>query len=263
VSRSGAPFSPGRATGAAMGALLGFLAMELNVAALVSFGGDTSLLVVAGALAGLLLWPTRVRGPFAVATAGAAFVWLLVAFGPVSAWLAEGLPRRDPPRKGDAVFVLSSRLQRDGEPTTEALSRLLHGIGLVAGGQAPRLIVSEQEHSRLYAPIARDWLRRLKVDAELLTVGPVANTRDEAKLVAEMFRLRGWRTLLVVTAPTHSRRACASLEREGLDVVSLPSVETRFDLETLDRPGERLMAFGALTHERLGLLFYRFKGWVR
>ena len=92
---------------------------------------------------------------------------------------------------------------------------------------------------------------------------PVTNTRDEAKLVAEMFRLEGWRTVIVVTSPTHSRRASASLEREGLDVVSSPSVETRFDLETLDRPGERLMAFGALTHERLGLLWYRFKGWVR
>jgi uncharacterized SAM-binding protein YcdF (DUF218 family) len=249
--------------GAALGALLGFLADELNVAGLVSFGGDTAFLVVAGAVAGLLLWPTRLRVLLAGTTAGAALLWLLVAFGPVSPWLAEGLPRRDPVRKAEAVFVFGSRLQRDGEPTTDALSRLLHGVGLVAEGQAPRLIVSEQPRMRPYAPVAREWMRTLKVDAELLTVGPVMNTRDEARLVGEMFRLRGWRTLLVVTAPTHSRRACLSLEREGLDAVSSPSVETRFDLETLDRPGERLMAFGALTHERLGLLYYRYKGWIR
>jgi uncharacterized SAM-binding protein YcdF (DUF218 family) len=263
VSRGGAPYAQGRASGAALGALLGFLAVELNAAGLVSFGGDTAFLVVLGALAGLLLWPTKLRGLLAGATAVAALVWLLVAFGPVSAWLAEGLPRRDPLRKGDAVFVLGSRLQRDGEPTTEALSRLLHGVGLVAGGQAPRLILSEQPNMRPYAPVARDWLRRLKVDAELLTVSPVTSTREEAKLVAEMFRLRGWRTVLVVTSPTHSRRASLAFEHEGLDVVSSPSVETRFDLETLDRPGERLMAFGALTHERLGLLWYRYKGWVK
>jgi uncharacterized SAM-binding protein YcdF (DUF218 family) len=263
VSRAGAPLVAGRATGAAVGGLLGFLAVELNVAGLVSFGGDTAFLVIAGAVAGLLLWPTRLRGLLSAGTTAAALAWLLVAFGPVSAWLAEGLPRRDPPRKGDAVFVLGSRLQKDGEPTTEALSRLLCGIGLVAGGQAPRLILSEQPGMRLYANVAREWLRRLKVDAELLTVGPVANTRDEAKLLGEMFRLRGWRTLVVVTSPTHSRRACLALEREGLDVVSSPSIETSFDLETLDRPGERLMAFGALTHERLGLLWYRWKGWVR
>jgi len=263
VSRTLAPSSQGRATGAVLGALLGFLAVELNLAALVSYHGDTAFLVAAGGVLGLLLWPTRLRLPLVLVTGGLAALWLLVAFAPVSAWLAEGLPRRDPLRKGDAVFVFSSRLQKDGEPATEALSRLLHGVGLVAGGRAPRLILSEQPRSRPYAPVAREWLRRLKVDAELLTVGPVLNTRDEAKLVGEMVRLRGWRTIIVVTSPTHSRRACLALEREGVDVVSLPSVETRFDLETLDRPGERLMAFGALTHERLGLLYYRFKGWVR
>jgi uncharacterized SAM-binding protein YcdF (DUF218 family) len=255
--------SQGRATGAVLGALLGFLAIELNLAGLMSFGGDTVFLVVVGALVGLVLWPTRLRGFLAVTTAGAALAFLLVAFGPVSPWLAKGLPRRDPLRTGDAVFVLSSRLQQDGEPTTEALSRLLHGVGLVAGGQAPRLILSEQKHMPPYAPVARDWLRRLEVEADVLTVGPVHNTRDEAKLVAEMFRLRGWRTVLVVTAPTHSRRASLAFEREGLDVVSSPCVETRFDLETLDRPGERLTAFGALTHEHLGLVWYRWKGWIR
>jgi uncharacterized SAM-binding protein YcdF (DUF218 family) len=263
VSRAGASFAQGRAFGAALGALLGFLAVQLSLASLLSYPGDTAFLLVAGAVAGALLWPTRLRSVLGVLTAGAAVSWLLVAFGPVSAWLADGLPRRDPLRKGDAVFVLSSRMQRDGEPTTEALSRLLHGVGLVAQGQAPRLILSEQPNMRPYAPVAREWLRTLKIEGELLTVGPVTSTRDEAKLVAEMCRLRGWRTLLVVTAPTHSRRAALAFEREGLDVVSSPSVETRFDLETLDRPGERLMAFGALTHERLGLLWYRWKGWVR
>ena len=261
---SRAPSSPpGRASGAALGALLGFLAIELNVAGLVSFWGDTAFLVVAGALCGLLLWPTRLRPLLAATTTAAALAWLLVAFGPVSAWLADGLPRRDPIRKGDAVFVLAARLQRDGEPTSEALSRLLHGVGLLAGGQAPRLILSEQPRMPPYANVARDWLRRLNVDAEVMTVGPVFNTRDEAKLVGEAFRLRGWRTLLVVTSPTHSRRASLAFEREGLDVVSSPSVETRFDLETLDRPGERLAAFGSITHERLGLLWYRWKGWIR
>jgi uncharacterized SAM-binding protein YcdF (DUF218 family) len=246
-----------------VGALGGLLAVELSLAAFVSYGGDTAFLVAAGALVGALVWPTRLRRPLVVATVGLGAAWLAVAFGPISPWLADGLPRRDALRKADAVFVLSSRLQKDGDPTSLAFSRLLHGVGLVADGQAPRLILSEQARSQPYAPVARDWLRRLKVQAEVVTVGPVRNTRDEAKLVAEALRLRGWRTLLVVTSPTHSRRAALALEREGVDVVSSPCRETRFDLETLDRPGERLMAFGSLIHERLGLLYYRWRGWVR
>jgi uncharacterized SAM-binding protein YcdF (DUF218 family) len=263
VSPTFASSSQGRLVGAALGAFLGLLALELNLGALVSFRGDAAFLVALGGVVGFLVWPTRLRVPLAFATGGLALVWLLVAFGPVSPWLAKGLPRRDPLRKADAVFVLGSRLQKDGDPTAEALSRLLHGVGLVAEGHAPRLIVSEQPRLRPYAPVAREWMRRFEVEGEVLTVGPVLNTRDEAKLVAEMFRLRGWRTLIVVTSPTHSRRACLALDHEGVEVVSSPSVETRFDLETLDRPGERLMAFGALTHERLGLVYYRWRGWIR
>jgi hypothetical protein len=39
-------------------------------------------------------------------------------------------------------------------------------------------------------------------------------------------------------------------------------VETRFDLDTLERPEERLEAFGSLVHEQLGLLLYRQRGWI-
>ena len=53
------------------------------------------------------------------------------------------------------------------------------------------------------------------------------------------------------------------LEAQGLEVMATPSRETRFDLENLDRPEERLLAFGAIIHERLGLFVYRRRGWIR
>jgi hypothetical protein len=39
-------------------------------------------------------------------------------------------------------------------------------------------------------------------------------------------------------------------------------METRFDLETLDRADDRLIAFGSLIHERVGLWVYRRRGWI-
>jgi uncharacterized SAM-binding protein YcdF (DUF218 family) len=67
----------------------------------------------------------------------------------------------------------------------------------------------------------------------------------------------------VVTSPTHSRRACAAFEREGLAVVCVPAVETQFDVESLEKPNDRVRAFGPVIHERLGLLVYRRRGWIR
>jgi hypothetical protein len=49
---------------------------------------------------------------------------------------------------------------------------------------------------------------------------------------------------------------------EGATIVSTPSAETRFDLETLDTWGDRLAAFGSVMHERLGLWMYARRGWV-
>ena len=80
--------------------------------------------------------------------------------------------------------------------------------------------------------------------------------------MARLFRERGWRKLLLVTSPTHSRRAAATFEREGVSVVSSPSMETRFDLENLTRTDDRLFAFGAVLHERVGLGVYRWRGWI-
>jgi hypothetical protein len=39
-------------------------------------------------------------------------------------------------------------------------------------------------------------------------------------------------------------------------------METRYDLERLDRTGERLGVFGDLLHERVGLFVYARRGWI-
>jgi uncharacterized SAM-binding protein YcdF (DUF218 family) len=192
-----------------------------------------------------------------------ALLWLVVAFTPLTSWLAEGLVRRDPVENADAVFVFSSRIQEDGDPTTNAMSRLLKGVELVATGRAPRLLVSEvPPPAGRYAPLARAWLDTFARGGELISVGRIVNTRDEAVAVARLCRERGWTRVLAVTSPTHTRRAAAVLEKEGLVVVSVPSVETRFDLERLRWPGDRREAFGSIAHERLGLVVYMRRGWV-
>jgi uncharacterized SAM-binding protein YcdF (DUF218 family) len=103
----------------------------------------------------------------------------------------------------------------------------------------------------------------LGVETEILAVGPIVNTHDEAVALAALGRARGFARVLAVTAPVHTRRACASLEAQGLETTCVPSVETRYDLETLDRPGERIRALGTVLHERLGLVVYRRRGWIR
>lgn len=242
--------------GIAVGAVAGFLVRDLAVESLAS-------LWFFGALAGFLLWRSRLRLAFLFATVGLALAWSVVALTPVAAELGKGLVRRDPLQKADAVFVFASRLQADGDPTPTALSRLVHGLELLSEGWAPRLILSElPPPAASYTGVARDKMRALGVTGEVFRVGPATRTRDEAQLVATLCHEKGWKRLLVVTSPTHSRRACAALEHEGLVVLSSPATETQFDLQTFDRPVERLLAFRAILHERVGLWYYGWMGWI-
>jgi uncharacterized SAM-binding protein YcdF (DUF218 family) len=249
--------------GLAVGALAGFVALDLNLLSLVSYWGDKSFLVPASAAAGALLWLTPLRRLVVVGVALLSLLWLAVAFTPLTRAMRDSLVRRDEVQAADAVYVLASKLQLDGEPSSDAMARLFRGLELVADGRAPRLIVSELPPPYpAYAPLARDWVRRFAPNVEVLSFGPIWNTHDEAVHLAALFRQRGWKKVLAVTSPTHTRRAAACLEKEGLDVISVPAVETDFDLERLELPGDRREAFGAIAHERLGLIVYRYRGWI-
>ncbi len=262
ANRSGSGGAARFGVGLAAGALIGLVALELDLASLASFWDDETWLVVAAALAGGLLWLTPLRRLVAALAVLAGVLWLAAAFTPLTARVREGLERRDPVREADAVFVFGSRIQKDGDPTSEAMSRLARAVQLLAEGRASRLVLSEQWHSRSYAAIARAWARDFAPKAEIVAVGPIVNTHDEAVALAKLFRSRGWKRVLAVTAPPHTRRAAACLEAVGLEVISVPSVETRYDYDTLADPRDRLRGFAAVVHERVGWYVYRRRGWI-
>lgn len=246
-----------------MGGLVGLLALDLELASLVSYWGTRLAFAGFSALLGALVWPTRLRFLAGTAAAGLSLLWLAAAFTPLCPWLANGLVRREPLQPADAVFVFSADVQRDGEPTGATFSRLVHGLELVGQGYAPRLVISElRSPSSSYAPFARRLMTHLRLEGELILVGPVTNTREEAVAVAALVKQRGWQRVLAVTSPTHSRRATACLERAGVSAVSSPAVETRFDVETFWLPEDRLRSFGSLLHERVGLWVYARRGWI-
>jgi hypothetical protein len=113
--------------------------------------------------------------------------------------MAKDLPRRETPEPADAVFVLGSKLQMDGELTDEATARLLHGLELLGLGLAPRIIVSELPPPYpSHEEACRKLMANLGMDQEIVSVGPVRNTHDEAVAVGALFRERGWERLLVV-----------------------------------------------------------------
>jgi uncharacterized SAM-binding protein YcdF (DUF218 family) len=253
-----------RTLGASLGLVGGLLCRDLDLTTLVSFWGDRGFLLPLGAIVGALCATTRLRKPLYAAVAALAVLWIAVSYGPVSRMLLQGLVRSDTLRPADAVLVLATRMQTDGDPTSAQLSRLLRGLEIVADGHAPRLMISELPPP--YAaqrPFAQALLARFTKDIELVVLQPVRNTHDEAVLAADYLKAQGLKRIIVTSSPTHTFRGAALLEMQGLEVMASPARETRFDLETLDRPEERLQSFGSMIHEHLGIFVYRRRGWIR
>jgi uncharacterized SAM-binding protein YcdF (DUF218 family) len=247
------------------GALIGLICKELHLQALLSIWRPAGPLVPIGMALGALLSLTRLEKMIRWLAAGTLLLWLLVAFSPLTRWLAKGLLRADTLTSADAIYVLASRMQADGDPSDAAEARLLRGLELLGEGRAHRLILGElPPPAGSYAALARDMMRRLGTgdNAELLLVGPVDSTQDEAHAVATLMQSRGFKRLLLVTSPIHTRRSSLSFEKEGLEVMSAPCRETLYDFEALEEPDDRVLAFGALLHERLGIVYYRFRGWL-
>jgi uncharacterized SAM-binding protein YcdF (DUF218 family) len=249
-------------SGALAAAGAGFVAKDLRLFQVASFYGSRAALLLGIVAVGALLGLVRLRVVAWAALGGLALLWLVVAFTPLAAALADGLPRRDPLGPADAVYVLASGVQEDGTLTDEALYRLTHGLEEVRQGLAPRLVLGELRPPRAhYAEGARALMAHLGIEAEVVTVGPVADTHDEAVAVAALYRARGWRRVIVVTSPLHSRRAAAAFEHQGLEVVSAPAAEGRYDA-ALDDADDRVRGFGDVLHERLGLWLYHRRGWL-
>jgi uncharacterized SAM-binding protein YcdF (DUF218 family) len=172
------------------------------------------------------------------------------------------------PRDVDAVAVLSSDVQTDGLVANRGVDRLLAGVEWARRLGRP-LVLSVV---RLPEPGARsseaDQRRLASLGAApppLFFVDSVRVTRDEAVRMAALARRHGWRRLLVVTSPSHSRRTCAAFERAGAVVTCAPAPAREYALggsRPLASPRERLGAFRDWLYEAIGWWSYRARGWV-
>jgi uncharacterized SAM-binding protein YcdF (DUF218 family) len=257
---------PSYVSGLVLGLGFGLLAKDLGLKVLVSYWGSFAPCVLACGAVGVILWATRFRWLLVVATSMTMLLWLAIAFTPLVPKLLRPLLRSDTPVPADAIYVLSASVQPDDEPSASSMARALRGLELLGQKLAPHLLVSE-----LPAP-AGSYLRYVKSDAAKLggfdeksieSIGTVGNTHDEAVRVAALFRERGYKRLLLVSSPTHLRRAAAAFERAGVPIViAVPAMETQADLERLDLPDDRLLAFHLVAHEWVGLFVYRLRGWI-
>ncbi|MBB5235186.1 YdcF family protein [Deinococcus budaensis] len=247
-------------SGAVQGAALG-CAWAVLAALLGEVRATPALLLALIGLGAGLGASLRTRRVLAAGSGLAAALLAAALLTPALRAPLAALTLAQPPARADAIVVLGAGVQCGTRTLdTHSLARLVRGLELWRAGYAPTLTVSEQ--SGLLGPpdcvklseVQRAHIRALYPQGgpEVLTLRRVTTTRDEAARVRDLARTRGWTRVLLVTSPSHSRRAARLLAvtAPGLTVLSVPAGETRFDA-TLPLPHDRLAAARVLLYEGL------------
>lgn len=230
--------------------------------------GAAALLLVAGGLAGAFARTSRRRAWLVGLDAGLLIAWLVLGFtrvidAPVAGWVRDDALDG---RRG-AVVVLSSSVQPDSSLDGAGTDRLLAGLALLHAGAGDRLVTTRTVITSRGSQIGSEFdQRRLaamrRTAGSWLELGTVGSTRDEAVAAARAMLPLGWRDIILVTTPLHTRRACAAFEHEGFRVTCHASRERRYAFRALRPGGERLAAFRDYVYERLATVKYRRNGWL-
>jgi uncharacterized SAM-binding protein YcdF (DUF218 family) len=201
---------------------------------------------------------TRVRLVVAGLAAAALAILAVAALEPALRLVGRALVVEDALAPSDAIVIVAG-----GIPTREATA-----AGLYSRGLAPLVVLSNNFTPDRVRDLIALGARRLDYQGESRLVVekhgvppgaivalpvPVKTTEAELKLVADTARARGWRRVILVTSPQHSRRVKLVWSREAAGKIEGLVALAEDD----DFPGEgwwwRRRDAEAVLHEYLGL----------
>lgn len=254
-----------RLAGATVAFALVLIAESLGIVSVLGVNAPMLRLVAAGG--GALIAPTRFGSLLWLVTGVLVTVHFVVGFTPLVRPMVSPFVRADAPRlDAQAVLVLSGGMNDEGRLQKQALHRLLSGLQVLRTRSIPSLALSvtKQVRKRRVVTTERDQRNLAQLGApavDLHFVRDVYSTRDEALAFAALARTNGWKTVVVVTSPMHSARACATMENVGLVVECRPAESRDYSLDRLDLAENRRLAFADVLYESAAWLLYRQRGW--
>lgn len=130
-----------------------------------------------------------------------------------------------PEGPAEAAVVLGAQVLRGGRASGTLWARARHAARLYIEGEVALVIPTGGvgEHPPSEAKVAARVLREAGVPEEdVLLEEEALSTRDSARLVVEVARARGIRSLMLVTDPLHCVRSVAAFRAEGFEAWASP-----------------------------------------
>ena len=202
---------------------------------------------------------------------------LLVTETPLVESLAQPLAIYAPLSQADAIVVLGGGVRPDGELGEATQRRLVYALRLLRQGYAPTIILTGGNPDDPGVPESAEMARvarELGFPAERFIVETRASrTSTQARAVAEIARAQGFRSVILVTSPTHSYRALLAFRKAGVEafpgtidpLLRPPKPERWWHWWLALTPGKtlaRVNLAGLVSYEYVALTLYWYRGWI-
>ncbi len=195
------------------------------------------------------------------------FLLALCVFTPVLQPVQRFLDVTQLPSRADVIVILGGGLHCGStDLESSSLARTVKGLELWKAGYAPTITISDTTGLWDNCVSLEQTIRREisslepRNPPEMVVLPGVQNTHMEAEAVLREAKKRGWKTILIVTAPAHSRRARATFTQLKLQAFVVSSSEPRYDTD-LHLPHDRLQALPVIVRELAGFVKYTLLGW--
>jgi uncharacterized SAM-binding protein YcdF (DUF218 family) len=166
------------------------------------------------------------------------------------------------------VVALSTTISVDGLVDPTGTTRLLSALEVMRRTGARALVTTRPiwTPAESMGAAMQDYRRLIGLAGDTSrwrVVGPVATTHDEALATSRLLAPAAAHSIVVVTSPLHTRRACATFEAQGFSVICWPADERRYALYTFSGVRTRIAATVDWIYERAAMIEYRWRGWIR
>lgn len=160
-----------------------------------------------------------------------------------------------PEGSAEAAVVLGAQVLRGGRASDPLWARARHAARLYAEGKVALVIPTGGvgEYPPSEAEVATRILREAEVPEEdVLLEEEATSTRDSARLVTEVARARGIRSLVLVTDPLHCVRSVGAFRAEGFEAWASPVYSSPMWRKPWLRRGQ-------LFRETVAVIWYRMR----
>lgn len=168
-------------------------------------------------------------------------IYVLISFyhAPILTRLGRYLVLEHPPEKSDLIVCMGGENIERGLATADAYKE----------GLAPNIYISKEKIPDGYDllkdkginyQITADLLEKLLLDlgvpgsAIIRSDSEVDNTWDEVRFIREEVEKRGFKSIIIITSPIHTRRSWLTFRKVFVDsdvrILSLPSKYSRFNV---------------------------------